>query len=212
MRPSGFAAVRPLKPFGRLQGCIERSRQKLSHLADLAAAARRKTQGVERDGDIFLPGNAIADCLCQLRLAGADIARKDHQRRAPLHIVQERVRVAMVTVRPRARACGIHEHTEQLGQARLCLVQPTSRANRLRADRSGKSSRRSKRSSIGMLFMGVITDARCAAKPASPGRVAEIIRPIADFKRGRRTRCPLKRDIRLDRGLLLRVSLFQLAL
>ena len=74
--------------FGRLEltGLFERvlegCRNELGHLANAALPARRKAQRQQRDVDVFLASDLVADGLCQFRLTRADISGKNHQSRS----------------------------------------------------------------------------------------------------------------------------------
>lgn len=69
-----------LRRFG--DGVVKRGRQQLGHLADAAFATGRQAQRKQRQIDVFLPRDRVADRFGKLGLAGAHIAGENYQRRA----------------------------------------------------------------------------------------------------------------------------------
>ena len=79
---------------------VEGCRKQLRHLADAALAAGRQAEREQRDLDLLLPRDGIADRLGELGLAGADVAGEDDQRRAAQDRVEQSVRAGMMLAWP----------------------------------------------------------------------------------------------------------------
>ena len=123
---------------GLVDRVVERRRQELRHFPDAALPACGQAERQQRQFDILLPRDGVADGLGQFGLAGADIAGEDHQRRTAQH----RRRAARSSSGDAWRAhvsspAGLTSSARIFVSLAFWSSSPTSRASRSRASKSG---------------------------------------------------------------------------
>jgi len=119
---AGCLAGRALQLLGGLENMIERCRDQLRHLPDSAAAAGGEADGVQRDLEILVAGDCVADVLGKFRFASAHVAGEHHQWGPTLDVFKKRARPAVMPVSPLPRAVRVDQDAQDLAEARLGLV------------------------------------------------------------------------------------------